>query len=260
MYTYDKKSDPNTGAVNKQWIKLNVPIDTTQQYFRIQFFVSTSNASTYLAIDDIDFKAGTCDEKTLTTVKPTLPPNIGKDLGCDFENVNNCVWKPIIGSRYNTFNVRQGIDAQDPGSMLPLVDKTYGNKYGKYAYLYNSIYNLYGYNAVMNATDNAVANYQGKVCFSLWYYMRTTKSANFNITVLDDKKNSLKKISRQGDSDEKWNKLEFEVYENGNGYQYSIKAYILNGKLRIKFELFLFLIFNRLIMKKYTYKQLKDVE
>ncbi len=116
--------------------------------------------------------------------------------------------------------------------MMPNVDHSKQSIYGRYAYVIHTVgAAVPRMMASMTAIDNAIPNYKGKICVSLWYYMRTNAFAQFNVTIKSpDPGNSLI-VSRFNDHGEKWNLLRFEANEMSNGYQFSLSANVMNGNL-----------------------------
>lgn len=232
-FTYDPNTDPQQRllAPDRFWRQNKVEINSTQP-FRISFNVTSYSFYTYLAIDDITYRPGSCNPTTATTPKPTLPPTVSPDnsLSCTFENNNVCNWK----KGFNWF-ITSGNDGFKKFDLMPKIDHTRMNGYSKYAYISHDLYDEHAsiseITANMTATDTTYVPYQDAIpmCFTLWYYMRTTVYVQLNITVKTPQNYLTKSIMRERDQGDLWHKLQFETFEDRSGYVLTISAYARYG-------------------------------
>ncbi len=208
---------------NRFWTPVSVNIQSNIE-FRISLQVTSTDPSTYLALDDIIYTPGLCNS-VVTTVPPVTPPPIGPglDLGCNFDLANFCNWKidPTLPWSINNINVQLL-------PMMPNVDHSKQSIYGRYAYVIHTAgAGVPRKMATMTAIDNV--NYNGRICVSLWYYIRTNTFAQFNITIKSPVPGNPLIVSRFNDHGEKWNLLRFEANEISNGYQFNLSANVMNG-------------------------------
>jgi len=212
---------------NRFWIPVSVNIQSNVE-FRISLQVTSTDPSTYLALDDIIYRPGLCTSAVTVPPVITLPPIApGLDLGCNFDSINLCNWKndPTLPWSINNINVQLL-------PMMPNVDHSKQSIYGRYAYVYHTVgTGVPRRLASMTAIDNAIPNYKGPICVSLWYYMRTNTFAHLNITIKGTAPGNPLIVSRFNDHGEKWNLLRFQANELSNGYQFSLSANVINGNL-----------------------------
>ncbi len=222
-WNYTKKSDPNANLVTKIWVRVDVDLQMSQE-FKISFRVKSTIPSTYIALDDISYRSGSCNQSTTVSVT-TLAPVPPSNLDCNFDFGQLCNWN--TGSNpwsLNTVNLALL-------SMMPTIDHSKQSANGRYAYVIHTIQDqrdgLPQRLASMTAIDNAVN--KGSICVSLWYYMRTYTLAYFNVTINGSDPLKALTISRFNDHGEKWNLLRFDANELSIGNQFTISALVKNG-------------------------------
>ena len=116
-----------------------VDISTTTSAFRISFQVDTYSPKTYLAIDDISYRLGTCSSATPTTppppTQPPIPPALS--MNCDFESelISYCNWK----ANHEDNNWKMWTGPKDTKLNMPIADHTKQNNLGKYLYIAHSV-------------------------------------------------------------------------------------------------------------------------
>jgi hypothetical protein len=211
----------------KIWTPVNVNIQSNIE-FRISLQVTSTDPSTYLALDDIIYRPGLCNSAVTVPPVTTLPQiGPGLDLGCNFDLANLCNWKnnPTLPWSINHINLQLL-------PMMPSVDHSKQSIYGRYAYVIHTVgAPVPRMMASMTATDNAIPNYKGRICVSLWYYMRTNAFAQFKVTIKSPGPGNPLIVWRLNDHGEKWNLLRFEANEISNGYQFNLWANVMNGNL-----------------------------
>jgi hypothetical protein len=222
-WTYTKQSDPNSNLVKKNWVRVNVDLQIAQE-FKISFRVNSTIPSTYIALDDISYRSGSCNQSATVSV-PTLAPVPPSDLDCNFDSESFCNW--ITGS--NPWSLNDINLVLLP--MMPTIDHSKQSPNGRYVYVIHTTQDqksgLPRRLASMTAKDNA--NNNGSTCVSLWYYMRTDGLAYFNVTINGSDPLKALTISRFNDRGEKWNLLRFDVNELLFGNQFTISALVTNG-------------------------------
>lgn len=184
--------------------------------------MTATQPSTYLAIDDIVFRSGTCSATptTMTTIPlPTVIP--ANDLTCNFDQGTTCIW---------TNNQAYPFSINNPSSqlqqMMPNIDHTTQASRGRYVFVLHTDQDQVNIKyASLSAMDNGIPNFNGNICISFWYYMRSNGiNTYFNVSV------SNRVLSRFGDHGEKWNQLRFDAYESPSGNLITISAAAQFGK------------------------------
>jgi len=144
-------------------------------------------------------------------------------LGCNFDSVTFCNWKVDPTNSWSLNNINLQLLP-----MMPNVDHSKQNIYGRYAYvIHNANSGVATKSAEMTAYD--YLSYKGSICVSLWYYMRTNYMAHFNVTLRNPINGQTQIVSRFNDHGEKWNLLRFDANESSNGYLFKISAMVING-------------------------------
>jgi len=156
-----------------------------------------------------------------TTTLMSVPPTI--NLSCNFDSFNFCNWKldPKNPWVLNIINA-----PLQP--MMPTIDHSRQNANGGYIYvIHNSNDVVPKKQAIMTAIDKF--DYNGSICVSLWYYMRTDSMAQLILTTSSPDNVNLLQVRRFNDHGEKWNLLRFDVDGVSNGYQFNISAMVISG-------------------------------
>ena len=199
--------------------------------FRIAFQVDSYTPNTYLAIDDISYRLGTCSGAPPTPPAPPTQPPIGPALSmdCNFESSSYCNWKSTLtGTNY----WRIGIGSSRDSPILPGADHTRQNAFGHYLYLYHNGNDFVTTKrASLSVVNNVpISGTPTPFCLTLWYYMKGQGTFSFNLTVTAPD-NTIKGISsRNNGQGEKWNMLQIEAPGDKSGYTYMISASAHYGK------------------------------
>ena len=221
----------NTNTYSSSWIYKTVDISTTKD-FRIILSVTTKSPSTYIGVDNIKYKSGTCSGAALTTLPP-IPTTVIpiSSLSCDFELHTLCNW--VNGPMSNQFN-RWKLYLYylvPSGSLLAGYDHTKNSKLGSYAYISSMASDTFpSVKAEMSVTNNAVtAGSVSPFCFSLWYYMRATGYVQLNVSVIGPDNSVARFFTRDYGQGDKWNLMQLEAPGDKNGYRYSVSAFARLG-------------------------------
>lgn len=211
---------------NNHWIKIIVDVNYHKS-FRFLFRLETQISSTYILIDNITYKKGSCDSqiefttpKTTTSFPTDQPLN---NFDCDFEK-NMCNWK--IDKKHSQFQMN---NHEISNMYVPKFDHTKNNINGTFVYLINTnpasiIGSIY--------TNDQLSSYHGPICVKFWYYIQTESwETNFNLT-LNQNDNPIKQFHQADDHGKKWNlgMIQFEIEQNNNfSYQLMINAQVKLG-------------------------------
>lgn len=217
---------------NNKWTQMKFDVNY-QKPFRIQFLSYTTNTSTFFAIDDVTYDQVKCVQQGSTTKPTTQKPATthipDPQVNCDFEN-NNCNWKPnatkAVQNEFSPF-VRSDKTVNDP--KFPQADHTKHSRNGRFIYLsaapfQNKISNIY---TIDSQSSN---NYQGFLCFTFWYYMRSeTYKTGFNVTI--KQQYTTNSFHRNGNKGDNW--MEGMIQYNLAGTQQTtiaIDAWAFDGQ------------------------------
>jgi hypothetical protein len=168
-----------------------------------------------------------CTPTTVSSIVTTTPQVIqpGKDLACNFDAGNFCIWMNNNTNRWIINNPNVALLPR-----MPSADHSLQNSRGRYMYVTHDSQTL-GPNpnlAVVSALDNAVLNYVGPTCIQLWYYMRIDGMGNFNVTMTCPT-SAQYVVSRTNDHGEKWNQLTVDAHEYNYGCTIGIEAMVQDG-------------------------------
>ena len=222
----------NSNTYSSSWIYKTVDISTTKD-FRIILSVTTKSPSTYIGVDNIKYKSGTCSGTALTTLPP-MPTTVIplSTLSCDFEQITLCNWvnnpKSTVYNRWKVYHY----NLVPRTALMPEHDHTKNNIFGSYAYILNKASDsLLAVNAEMTVTNNAVTpGYVSPFCFSLWFYMKSNGYVKLNVSVIAPDNRLVNTFIRENGQGDQWNQMQFEAPGDKNGYRYSIYAFARQGK------------------------------
>ena len=204
--------------------------------FRIGFQVDSYTPNTYLAIDDISYRLGTCSGAPPTPPAPPTQPPItpALSMNCDFESSTYCNWRALTGSFPNYWTI--GTGSSRSSTILPSADHTRQSSYGHYLFIYHNgnDFNLNVKQAKLSVVNNVPIAPNASptpFCLTLWYYMKGQGTVGLNVSV-NAPDNTLKNfMTRQNGQGEKWNMLQVEAPGDKPGYSYTISARVYYGKL-----------------------------
>ena len=187
--------------------------------------------NTYLAIDDVSYRLGTCSGAPPTPpappTQPPIPPPL--NMNCDFESHTICNWKLLTGTTF----WKIGTGSSRVSTILPGADHTKQSANGYYLYVYhNGNDNVAVKQASLSIVNNVpIVGPPTPFCWTFWYYLKGNGYFGLNVTVTAPD-NTLKNfITRSSSTNDKWNMLQIETPGDRPGYTYTFSALVHYGKL-----------------------------
>ena len=217
-------------ASSSPWTLKQVDI-YSKSAFRISFQVDTYSPKTYLAIDDINYRLGTCSgappTSPLPPTQPPIPPALS--MNCDFESdsLSYCNWRATVD---NNWKIWAG--PKDTKLNMPNADHTKQNNLGHYLYIVHSVVdNILMRKASLSIVNNvSITGTPTPFCLTLWYYMQGYMEVGLNVTITAPNHTLNKALLRENDKGEKWKMLQIEAPGDKQGYIYTLNAYTRFGE------------------------------